>query len=51
MFPRTLYIIVCIIDKYLSLRSVKREELQLVGAAALFIAAKYEETYSVPDAD
>ena len=51
MFPRTLYIIISILDKYLSLRQVKRQELQLVGTACLFIAAKYEETYQVPDAD
>ena len=50
MFPQTLFIVVAIIDKYLSLRTVRKEELQLVGAAALYIAAKYEETYQVPEA-
>lgn len=49
MFPQTLFIITAIIDKYLSLRAVKREELQLLGSAALLVAAKYEETYQVPE--
>jgi G2/mitotic-specific cyclin-B, other len=42
MFPQTLFIIAAIIDKYLSIKHVKKEELQLVGSAALLIAAKYE---------
>ena len=37
-----------LIDQYLSLREVPLAELQLVGVAALFIAAKFEETYQVP---
>lgn len=41
MFPQTLFIVTAIIDKFLSLRSVKREELQLLGSAALLVAAKY----------
>ena len=31
--------------RFLSYMSVKREKLQLVGTAAMFIAAKYEEVY------
>ncbi len=50
MFPQTLFIVAAIIDRYLSQKSAKKEELQLIGAAALFIAAKYEETYRVPEA-
>ena len=49
MFPQTLYIVVSIIDKYLSLKSITKDKLQLLGAAAFFIGAKYEETYHVPD--
>lgn len=49
MFPQTLFLVVAIVDKYLSLRAVKREELQLLGSAALLVAAKYEETYQVPE--
>ncbi len=41
MFPQTLFIVTAIIDKFVALRSVRKEELQLVGAAALLIAAKY----------
>jgi hypothetical protein len=51
MFPETLYIVVNIIDRYLSLKDVKKDHLQLVGTAAFFIAAKYEETYQVPELD
>lgn len=37
-------------DKFLSLMSVARSKLQLLGTTAMFIAAKYEEIYP-PDAD
>lgn len=50
MFPQTLFIVAAIIDRYLAQKNAIREELQLIGAAALFIAAKYEETYRVPEA-
>lgn len=49
MFPQTLYIVVSIIDKFLSIKPIGKDKLQLLGAAAFFIAAKYEETYQVPD--
>jgi hypothetical protein len=42
MFPETLYTVTMIIDKYLSKKPVKKENLQLVGTAAFFTAAKYE---------
>lgn len=48
MFPSTLFITVALIDRYLAGNEINRSKLQLVGAAALFIAAKYEETYEVP---
>ncbi|XP_014484072.1 PREDICTED: cyclin-A2 isoform X2 [Dinoponera quadriceps] len=44
----TLYLAVSYIDRFLSYMSVVRSKLQLVGAAAMFIAAKYEEIYA-PD--
>ncbi|XP_011136710.1 cyclin-A2 isoform X2 [Harpegnathos saltator] len=44
----TLYLAVSYIDRFLSYMSVVRAKLQLVGAAAMFIAAKYEEIYA-PD--
>lgn len=48
MFPETIFTIVALVDTYLSAREVPLSELQLVGVAALFIAAKFEETYQVP---
>jgi hypothetical protein len=42
MFPQTLFIVIAIIDKYLSIRSISKDKLQLLGTAALFVAAKYE---------
>lgn len=42
MFPQTLYATAMIIDKYCSKKIAKKENLQLLGAAAFFIAAKYE---------
>merc|ERR1719210_3155966 len=41
--PETLFLAVHIIDRYLSLRSVMRKKLQLLGVVAMFIAAKFEE--------
>lgn len=41
----TLALAVSYIDRFLSFMSVVRGKLQLVGTAAMFIAAKYEEIY------
>lgn len=41
----TLYLAVNYIDRFLSMMSVQRAKLQLVGTAAMFIASKYEEIY------
>ncbi|CAL9220412.1 unnamed protein product [Arabidopsis halleri] len=41
----TLYLTVNIIDRFLSLKTVPRRELQLVGVSALLIASKYEEIW------
>lgn len=48
MFPETIFTIVTLIDTYLASKEVPIGELQLLGVAALFIAAKFEETYQVP---
>jgi hypothetical protein len=45
LLPETLYLCVNIIDRYLSLQTVLRNRLQLVGVTALLIACKYEEIY------
>lgn len=51
LVQETLYLCVSIIDRYLQKnKTVGRDNLQLVGTAALFIAAKYEETYA-PEVD
>lgn len=41
----TLFLAVNYIDRFLSYMSVVRGKLQLVGTAAMFVAAKYEEIY------
>lgn len=43
LLPETLYLTVNIIDRFLSKKSIILDKFQLVGASALFIAAKYEE--------
>ena len=42
LFHETLYMAVKLVDLYLMKREVKREYLQLVGATAMLIAAKFE---------
>ena len=41
----TLFLAVNYIDRFLSYMSVQRGKLQLVGAASMFLASKYEEIY------
>ncbi|KAF7714290.1 Uncharacterized protein PECH_000418 [Penicillium ucsense] len=41
--PETLFLCVNLVDRFLSRKVVSMGKLQLVGATALFIAAKYEE--------
>lgn len=45
LLPETLFITVNIIDRYLSHKFVSKEELQLLGIAAMLISTKYEEIY------
>ena len=45
LLPETMFIMVNLIDRYMSLHQVRREEKQLIGAASMLIAAKYEEIY------
>ena len=42
----TLFLTTTIIDRYLSKRLIKREELQLVGVTSLLLACKFEEIFS-----
>jgi G2/mitotic-specific cyclin 3/4 len=43
LLPETLFLTVNIIDRFLTLRNVPVNKLQLVGATAIFMASKYEE--------
>eukprot|EP01026_Neomeris_dumetosa_P079892 TRINITY_DN8778_c0_g1_i1.p1 TRINITY_DN8778_c0_g1~~TRINITY_DN8778_c0_g1_i1.p1 ORF type:complete len:373 (+),score=41.21 TRINITY_DN8778_c0_g1_i1:153-1271(+) len=45
MMPETIFLTVNIIDRYLSVKEVPKDLLQLVGCTSLFIASKYEEIY------
>ena len=49
--PDTLFITINIIDRYLSVKPVKRQVLQLVGVTAMLIASKYEDIYPPPIQD
>ncbi|URE28317.1 Cyclin, C-terminal domain, partial [Musa troglodytarum] len=50
LMPETLYLTFHIIDRYLSMETVLRRELQLVGVSAMLIASKYEEIWA-PEAN
>ncbi|KAG5367998.1 G2/mitotic-specific cyclin-4 [Yarrowia sp. C11] len=43
LLPETLFLTINYIDRFLSIKTVSLSKLQLVGAVALFVAAKYEE--------
>ena len=48
LMPETFFLNVKIIDAFLKLEPIPRNKLQLVGVTAMWIAAKYQETYQVP---
>ena len=43
LLPETLFLCVNFIDRFLSCKIISMDRLQLVGATAMLIAAKYEE--------
>lgn len=43
--PKTLYLTVDVIDRFIEKEVIKRSEFQLIGIAALMIASKIEEIY------
>jgi len=46
LMQETLYLTVCIVDRYLQLEpDTPKDKLQLVGVTAMFVAGKYEEMY------
>ncbi|CAL9114974.1 unnamed protein product, partial [Musa textilis] len=46
LMPETLYLTFYIIDAYLSVETVPRRELQLVGLSSMLVACKYEEIWA-----
>jgi len=48
LLQETLYLSIAVLDRYLSVEGlrVKRQKLQLIGVASMFIASKYEEMYT-----
>lgn len=46
LMPESLYLTVNIVDRFLSVETVLRRELQLVGITAMLIACKYEEIWA-----
>ena len=51
LLSETLFLIVDIVDRLLSLRVVTKRKLHLVGIGAIMIATKFEETYPPPLSD
>lgn len=45
LLPETLFIAVNLVDRFMSLHRISKDEVQLVGVAAMLIATKYEEIY------
>ncbi|KAJ2080354.1 B-type cyclin [Coemansia sp. RSA 988] len=45
LMPETLHLCINFIDRFLSVRAIKVNKIQLVGAVCLLLAAKYEEMY------
>ncbi|KAA8523415.1 hypothetical protein F0562_009838 [Nyssa sinensis] len=43
LMQETLYLMVTLLDRYLSLVTIKKNEMQLVGLTALLLASKYED--------
>ena len=43
--PETLYVTVFLIDRFLSLKQIRKNQLHILGVASLLISTKYEEIY------
>lgn len=46
LLPETLFLTVNLIDRFLEIKQIMRNRLQLVGVTAMLIACKYEEIYA-----
>lgn len=51
LMQETLYLTVHLVDRYLSLRTTSRNQLQLVGVTAMLLSSKYEDMYPPEVAD
>jgi cyclin B len=47
----TLYLAVKLVDTFLSVQKIPKENLQLVGAASLFISCKFDVSLQCPETD
>lgn len=45
LLPETLFLAGNLVDRFLALRPVTRDKLQLIGLTALLISSKFEEIY------
>lgn len=45
LLPETLYLTINLIDRFLTQTRIEKDQVQLLGVAALLIATKYEEIY------
>ena len=45
LLPETLYVTVFLIDRFLSMKQIKKNQLHILGVSALLISTKYEEIY------
>lgn len=45
LLPETLFIAINLVDRYMNLHKVEKEQVQLIGVTAMLIASKYEEIY------
>ncbi|KAJ8529082.1 hypothetical protein K7X08_035917 [Anisodus acutangulus] len=46
LMPESIYLTINILDRFLSVKTVPRRELQLVGISSMLIACKYEEIWA-----
>ncbi|KAL6966641.1 hypothetical protein U1Q18_032421 [Sarracenia purpurea var. burkii] len=46
LMPETLFLTLNLVDRYLSVTTISRRELQLVGISSMLIACKYEEIWA-----
>lgn len=45
LLPETLYITINLLDRFLSIKQIKKTNFQLLGSTCLYLASKYEEIY------